>query len=130
MKGATINIHIESKKYTECHTGSIRDKQVSMPLFLLLWHPKKETTFDYRITNISFCTSLLRPGSHWALQNKIGNNEKKGNRARDDGRREKSLPSSSACFLFLTLPSLPTTQRGLCEGQGHFTVSQTDIPPM
>ena len=29
------NIHFESKKYTECRTGSIRDKQVSMTLFLI-----------------------------------------------------------------------------------------------
>ena len=105
------NIHFESKKYTECHTGSIRDKQVSMTLFL-----------------ITLASRVFVPLS--SAQAPAGHSSKNSNRARDDGKREKSLPSSSARFLFFTLPSRPTTQRGLCEGQRHFTVSQTDIPPL
>ena len=35
------NIHFESKEYTECRTGSIRDKQVSMHLFFITLASKK-----------------------------------------------------------------------------------------
>ena len=41
MNERSNNIHFESKKYTECRTGSIRDKQVSMPLFFITLASKK-----------------------------------------------------------------------------------------
>ena len=115
MNGRSNNIHFESKKYTECRTGSIRDKKVSMTLFLI-------TLASRFFVPLS---SAQAPAGH---SSKNSNDKKNSNRARDDGKREKSLPSSSARFLLFTLLSRPTTQRGLCEGQRHFTVSQTDIP--
>ena len=40
MKGVT-KFTLNLKKYTECRTGSIRDKQVSMPLFFITLTSKK-----------------------------------------------------------------------------------------
>ena len=58
---------------------------------------------------------------------KISNNRKKRKRAGDRGKREKAGASAAiqrilsshrfACALFFFLPSLPTTQRGLCGGE-------------
>ena len=42
--------------------------------------------------------------------------EKNRKRAWDDGKREKSWPARPRA-LFFFLPSLPTSQRGLCGGE-------------
>ena len=120
-KGATI-FTVNLKK-CQCRTGSIQVNKFLCLSILLLWHPKKGTKSDYCIGGIK--ALYHSPPQRLLLGTPVTPAIARGTMGR--GKRASHRPSRA--FLSSLSPASLRHKEASVKDR-HFTVSQTDIPPL